>query len=183
MRNVVILGKKFVPYINEDIIQEAICKSAEEINECYKDATVEDAPIFVSILNGAFMYTSDLMKKLTFPCELSFIKVSSYNGTESSGKVVEVIGMNRSIEGRDVILIDDIVDSGLTMMRLKEIFEKEKPRSIKIAVFMYKDQTCCKELKVDFPSIIMKDDAFIIGYGLDYNEIGRNLRDIYILEE
>lgn len=183
MKNVVIWGKKFVPYINNDIINEAVCRSAAEINEYYKNATEENAPILISVLNGAFMYTSDLMKELNFPCEVSFIKVSSYKGDSSTGKVKEIIGLTKSIEGRDIILLDDIVDSGLTMKVLCEELRLLNPRSIKIAAFIFKSHTCDAAVKVDFPCITMTDSAFIVGHGFDFNEIGRNLKDIYILEE
>ncbi|MEG0500106.1 MAG: phosphoribosyltransferase family protein [Rikenellaceae bacterium] len=183
MRNVVIWGKKFVPYINNDTISEAVRRSAAEINAYYKEASEDNPPLFVSILNGAFMYTSDLMKELNFPCELTFIKVSSYKGESSTGKVMEVIGLNQSVEGRDIILMDDIVDSGLTMKSLYNEFSRLGARSIQIASFIYKSHTCDSAVKVDFPCITMTDTAFTIGYGLDFNGLGRNLKDIYILEE
>lgn len=183
MKNVVIWGKKFVPYINNDTINEAVRKSAAEINEYYKNAKEDDAPILISILNGAFMYTSDLMKELNFPCEVSFVKVSSYKGASSTGQVKEIIGLTKSIEGRDVVVLDDIVDSGLTMKLICEELRLLKPRSIKIGAFVYKSHTCDPSVKVDFPCITMTDSAFIVGRGFDYNEIGRNLKEIYILEE
>lgn len=183
MGNIIIWGKKFVPYINNDTISEAVRRSAAVLNEHYKEATEEDAPLFVSILNGAFMYTSDLMKELNFPCQLTFVKVTSYRGENSTGKVTELIGMNQSVEGRDIILMDDIVDSGLTMQSLCEEFSRRKARSVKVAAFIYKSHTCAKTVKVDFPCITMTDSAFIVGYGLDFNGIGRNLKDIYILEK
>lgn len=181
MRNIIIWGKKFVPYIDNNTIQGAIRKNATAINECYKGATEESAPVFVSILNGAFMYTSDLMKELDFPCELQFVKVTSYMGNNSTGKITEVIGLNGSLEGRDVIIIDDIIDTGLTMKSLCEQFAQQKPKSLRVGAFIYKSGTCCENVKVDFPCITLKESAFIVGYGLDYNGIGRNYKDVWVL--
>lgn len=181
MRNVIIWGKKFVPYIENDTIQKAVRENAALINKWYEGATEENAPVFISILNGAFMYTSDLMKELNFPCELHFVKVTSYVGDNSTGKVTEVIGLNCSLEGRDVIIIDDIIDTGLTMKTLCEKLALEKPKSLRVGAFIYKSGTCCADLKVDFPCITLKESAFIVGYGLDYNGLGRNYKDIWVL--
>lgn len=181
MRNVIIWGKKFVPYIDNDTIQKAVRENAAVINKCYEGVTEENAPLFISILNGAFMYTSDLMKEINFPCELQFVKVASYMDNNSTGKVTEVMGLSRSLEGRDVIIIDDIIDTGLTMKSLCEKFALEKPKSLRVGAFIYKSGTCCKGVNVDFPCITLKESAFIVGYGLDYNGIGRNLKDIWVL--
>lgn len=182
-KKVVIWGKTFVPYISNARITKAISDSAAKINEYYKDAEDESAPIFISILNGAFMYTADLLREITVPCEVSFVKVASYKGEYSTGSVTELIGINHSIKGRDVIIMDDIVDTGYTMKELCKRFAEMEARSIKVAALIYKKHTCCSEVKVDFPCITMTDSAFIVGYGLDYNEIGRNLKEIYILEQ
>lgn len=182
MNKIVIGDKTFVPYIKEDEILAAVKKTAQELNDYYKDATFENAPVFVSILNGAYMFTSDLMKEINFPCELSFIKVASYESTCSTGKMSELIGFKNSLEGRDVIVIDDIIDTGLTMKSICENIQKMLPNSLKIVGFIHKPHAAKCELNVDFTSIVMKDNAFIIGYGLDYNEKARNLRDIYILD-
>lgn len=181
MQNVIIWGKKFVPYIDNDTIQEAVRRNASAINECYKGATEENAPVFISILNGAFMFTSDLMKELNFPCELHFVKLSSYVDENSTGKITELIGINCSLEGRDVIIIDDIIDTGLTMKSLCDKFALQNPKSIRVGAFIYKSGTCCSNLKVDFPCITLSKSAFIVGYGLDYNGLGRNYKDIWVL--
>lgn len=183
MDNVIVNGRKFVPYISNDEILRAVHKGAELINDCYKDiASQDNAPIFISILSGAYMYTADLMKEINFNCELYFIKVSSYDGLLSTNKMSEIIGLTHSIKDRDVIVLDDIIDTGFTMKSICENLALKEPRSIRVGALIYKPHTCMKELNVDFPCIVMNDNAFIVGYGLDYNERGRNFKDIYILD-
>ncbi len=176
-------GKNFVPHISKETIERSIKGCAAAMNERYRDATDETAPIFVSILNGAFVFTADLLRETTFPSVLSFIKLSSYEGSASLGKVTEVIGLNMDIAGRDIIIIDDIIDSGLTMMGLKRQLLEMNPKSIAVATFIHKKHSCDKSLMVDFAAIETTEDSFVIGYGLDYDGIGRNLPSVYILEE
>lgn len=184
MNNITIDTLNFVPYIKSEEVLKSIKKSSEKINNLYKDiATKENHPIFISILNGAFMYTSDLMKEINFSCEIEFIKVSSYHKTESKGGIESIIGLKSNIENRDIIILDDIIDSGLTMKTIVETFAKQSPRSIRIGALIFKPGNCKMDLKVDFPCITMEESNFIVGYGLDYQGIGRNLKDIYILEK
>lgn len=183
MSKVNIWDKRFKLFIVEDDIKQAISECAKKINKDFEGVTDENCPIIVSVLNGAFMFTSDIAKEIHVPCEISFVKVSSYTNTSSNGKVKELIGLNRDITGRDIILTDDIIDSGLTMFTLKEQLLKQGARSVKVCGLIYKAHACTKDLKVDYACIEMNDNNFIVGYGLDYNEIGRQFKDIYILEE
>ena len=183
MNKIVVGDRKFSPFISSIEIEKAVKSSAKKINAHYNNDKGEHAPVFISILNGAFMYTSDLMKEIDFECEIEFIKVSSYQSTESTGKLKTLIGLKGSIEGKDVIVLDDIVDTGFTMKAICKTLSGMNPRSIKIGAFIFKPNCCDKEVIVDFPCVTMTDNAFIIGYGLDYDEKGRNLKDIYILDE
>lgn len=182
MKRVTLWNKDFVPYISEEEILTSIRKSAEQINARFAGVDDKSAPIFISVLNGAFIYTSDLMKELNFPCQVSFVKVASYIGDESTGVVKEMIGLNTDIEGRDVVIVDDIIDSGTTMKQLVSQMIEAKANSVMVAALIYKKHVCREDLVVDFPCITMTDDAFIVGYGLDYDQLGRNFRDIYIAE-
>lgn len=131
------------------------------------------------MLNGAFMFMSDLMKHITIPCEITFVKLSSYNGIMSSGKVKEVIGLAEDIQGRTVIIVEDIVDTGLTMQQMIENIKLRNPKQIKTATFLQKPEALKCDIQTDYVAMSVPD-KFIIGYGLDYNGYGRNLRDIYV---
>ena len=185
MRQIKIHDKYFVPYISSRRIAAAVRRVAERLNRKYGEGEpAERPPVVVSVLNGAFMFTAELVQRFSFECEICFIKVSSYGeGMESKGRLCELIGLNCDIRGRDVILIDDIVDSGFTMNRLVEALWREQPRSVAVTAFIYKPQACKYPVKVDFAAITMSDSAFIVGHGLDYNQQGRALKDIYILDE
>lgn len=182
MKSVTLWGKKFVPYITEEEILKSIKASAELINSRFAGVDDNSAPIFISVLNGAFIYTSDLVKEFNFPCQISFVKVASYIGDESTGVVKEMIGLNMDVEGRDIVIIDDIIDSGCTMKQLVNQMINAKAKSVSVGALIYKKHACMEDLTIDFPCITMNDDAFIIGYGLDYDQLGRNFRDIYIAE-
>lgn len=171
--------KFFVPFISPDVIDKAVRGIAEQINRDYKDKE----PIFVSTLNGAFMFTSDLMKVIEVECNLTFIKVCSYCGDKSSGVVNEILGLSIDIEGRDVIILEDIVDSGMTINVLHKMMAKFNPKSFAVATFIYKPNCYKGDVKIDYKGIVMENNNFIVGYGLDYNQKGRNLPEIYILEE
>ncbi|MEG2493764.1 MAG: phosphoribosyltransferase family protein, partial [Rikenellaceae bacterium] len=136
----------------------------------------------ISTLNGAFMFTSDLMKEIEVDSSITFIKVSSYCGDKSTGQVTHVLGLNIDIKGRDVIIIDDIVDSGVTINELYSIVSGQKPSSIAIAAFIFKPNSYKGGVKIDYIGMTMQDNNFIVGYGLDYNEKGRNFPEIYIAE-
>lgn len=137
-------------------------------------------PLFLAVLNGSFMYASDLMKFINIPCEISFVKVASYAGTESSGKVTEVIGLSEDITGREIVIVEDIVDTGHTMERMLEILKKKNPANIHISTLLLKPGKLQVPLDIEYAAMEIPND-FIVGYGLDYDQQGRNLRDIYTL--
>jgi hypoxanthine phosphoribosyltransferase len=176
MKQVTIEDKTFGIYIQDQEIQLAIQTIANEMNVLYADKK----PIFISVLNGAFMFTSDLLKKIEVPCELSFIKLSSYSGTTSTGTVKEIVGLQEEIAGRDVIVIEDIIDTGITMQKIISQLELQNPSSIRIATLLLKPDSVKVPIKPDFVCFSIPD-KFVVGYGLDLNGIGRNLPDIYQL--
>ena len=176
MKQVTIEDKTFGIYIQDQEIQLAIQTIANEMNVLYADKK----PIFISVLNGAFMFTSDLLKKIEVPCELSFIKLSSYSGTTSTGTVKEIVGLQEEIAGRDVIVIEDIIDTGITMQKIISQLELQNPSSIRIATLLLKPDSVKVPINPDFVCFSIPD-KFVVGYGLDLNGIGRNLPDIYQL--
>ncbi|MGE5424429.1 MAG: hypoxanthine phosphoribosyltransferase [Syntrophothermus sp.] len=153
-----------------DIVEEM----AARINEDYEGKN----PLFLSILNGSFIFAADLMRKITIPCEITFVKFSSYTGTSSTEKVKELIGLNEDISGRHVIVIEDIVDTGITMELLLKDLENFRPASVKLACFTFKPEAFKKTFPIDYVGIRIPND-FIVGYGLDYDGYGRNLPEIY----
>jgi hypoxanthine phosphoribosyltransferase len=176
MKQVTIEDKTFGIYIQDKEIQQAIQTIANEMNVLYADKK----PIFISVLNGAFMFTADLLKKIDFPCELSFIKLSSYSGTSSTGIVKEIVGLQEEIAGRDVIVIEDIIDTGITMQKIISQLELKNPASIRIATLLLKPDSVKVPINPDFVCFSIPD-KFVVGFGLDLNGIGRNLPDIYQL--
>lgn len=139
-------------------------------------------PLFLSVLNGAFMFAADLMRNLTIPSEISFVKLASYAGTSSTGKVKELVGLNDDIEGRTVVIVEDIVDTGVTMKHLLETLQARKPKEIRIATLLLKPDKLKVELDIHYVAMRIPND-FIVGYGLDYDGLGRNYRDIYTVME
>ena len=135
-------------------------------------------PLFLSVLNGSFMFTADLMKRVNIPCEISFVKLASYQGTSSTGKVKELVGLNEDIEGRTVVIVEDIIDTGFTMERLVETLRARNPKDIRIATLLVKPDKLQVKLDIDYVAMNIPND-FIVGYGLDYDGKGRNYRDIY----
>lgn len=161
-----------IPYAQ---IDKAIADLGERLNKDYKDVKT---PIFLGVLNGAFMFMSELMQKIDFTCEVSFVKLASYSGVESTGKVQELIGLNGSLEGRHIIIVEDIVDTGESMEHLLKVLAQYKPASVEIATLLFKPSKFQKEYSVKYRAMEIPND-FIVGFGLDYDEIGRNLKDIY----
>lgn len=166
--------KEFEISIPSSDIQVAIQRMAEEINRDYRDKT----PLFLAILNGSFIFAADLIRKITIPCHISFVKLASYSGTTSTNEVREMIGLNEEITGRHVIILEDIVDSGITLDHLIRDLEILKPADIKVACFTFKPEAFKKTFRIDYLGISIPND-FIVGYGLDYDGYGRNLPDIY----
>lgn len=176
MKQVQLHDKIFDLFITEEKINNAIETVAEKMNS---DLSGKN-PLFISVLNGAFMFTSDLMKKLNFDCTLTFLKLASYQGTASTGEVKKLIGLNENIEGRTVVVIEDIIDTGITLDHIMQQLDELKPAELRVATFLLKPDAFHGRFKPDYVGIEVPND-FIVGYGLDYNELGRNLRDIYVL--
>ena len=177
MKNVILKDKEFRLSYPADDIQSDIYILASKINHDMKNVHI---PLFLSILNGSFMFTADLLKRMQFTCEVSFIKLASYEGTSSTGKINELIGLKEDIEGRTVIIVEDIVDTGHTLTKLYEELQKKNPAKILIATLLYKPESYKGSLKINYIGKSIPND-FIVGYGLDYDGLGRNLPDIYTL--
>ncbi|HIT82753.1 MAG TPA: hypoxanthine phosphoribosyltransferase [Candidatus Avibacteroides faecavium] len=177
MDRVTVNGKSFRMSIPEADILREVDRVAAELNRDMADAN----PIFLCVLNGAFMFAADLMKRVTVPCEISFVKLSSYAGTQSTGDVRQLIGLSDSLRGRNVVIVEDIVDSGLTMLRLLDLVREHEPRDVRICSLLVKPDKLKVDLHVDYVAMEIPND-FIVGYGLDYDGMGRNLPSIYTLE-
>ena len=178
MEQITIGSKQFIPYLREETILQRVAALAETINKDYQDKD----PLFIGILNGSFMFASDLLKKITIPCELSFIRVSSYEGIESSGAVKQVLGLQENIFNKHVVILEDIVDSGLTMEQVLAHLQERGPRSLEVATLLLKPECLERDLKLPYVGFEIPD-KFVVGYGLDYDGQGRNLKDIYQLAE
>lgn len=170
--------KQFTPFLGEQEILDAVRKVAEEIARDYKD----EVPIFVGVLNGAFMFVSDFLKCYPYPCEVSFVKLSSYRGLTSTGIVETLLDIPDNIEGRHVIILEDIIDTGRTLKELVHLFSNAKVKDFRIASLFYKSDVYSGEYNVDYFGMEIPD-KFIVGYGLDYNELGRNLKEVYELKK
>lgn len=164
--------------MTEAYILSQIDKVAERINKDMKGKN----PLFLAILNGSFMFASDLMKRITIPSEISFVKLASYQGTTSSGKVKEVFGINEDISGRTVIIVEDIIESGLTMKQITESLGTRNPAAVHICSLFVKPDRLTVDLNIDY-SVMNIGNDFIVGYGLDYDQQGRNLKDLYVLSK
>jgi len=166
----------FKPFIDEEAILKEVRRLAIEMN---RDLAGKD-PIFLGILNGAFMFASDLYKQLTFPCQITFLKLASYSGTESTGSVKQLIGINRDLKDRVVVVLEDIVDTGVTLETIIRQLSGYEPKQILVATFLHKPGATVKEVKLDYVGMEIPNN-FILGYGLDYDGYGRNFREIYQL--
>ncbi len=176
MKTVTIKDKTFRISIPEEVIKQKVKAVAERIN---KDMAGKN-PLLLAVLNGAFIFAADLMRELTIPCEISFVKLASYQGTTSTGKVKEVIGINENLAGRTVIIVEDIVESGLTIRQMLDSLGTRNPESVHVCTLLQKPERLKVDINVDYVAITIPND-FILGYGLDYDQQGRNLKDIYTL--
>ena len=174
MSEIRIKDKRFSLFLPENDILKGVKNVAEHIKLDLR----EKDPLFVCVLNGAFMFASDLMKQLDFPCELCFVRLKSYEGTKSEGKVKEIFGLIEDIKNRHVVILEDIIDTGHTMHGLMEELSKKEPASLRIATLLFKPEALLLAVKPDYVAIEIPND-FIVGYGLDYEGHGRNLRSIY----
>lgn len=177
---ITLFDKTFKPYISNEELEAAIDRLAEKVNADYADS--EEAPVFLCVLNGAVMFTAAMMKRLNFQAELVSIKLSSYQGTQSTGTILIPMGLTGPVEGRRVIIFEDIVDTGNTIVALKEMLLSKGARDVRICSMLIKPDVYKKDEKIDYVAMEIPD-AFIVGYGLDYNERGRNLKDIYIIDK
>lgn len=179
MKNVVKLhDREFRVMISSAKIEEAVTNVAAQINSEYK---AEDCPILLGILNGSFVFLADLARKLDFPCEVSFVKLASYDGLTSSGRVNELIGLGQTLEGRHIIVVEDIVDSGRSIKYILETLRAKNPASVRVATLFFKPTSYKENETIDYVAMEIGDE-FIVGYGLDYNQLGRELKDIYVTE-
>ena len=179
MNTIVLHDKKFKICTTAAQIDEAVANVAEKINADLKDV---DTPIFLSILNGSFMFTADLMRKIEVKSDVLFVKLASYEGTSSSGSVKQILGLSRSVEGRTVVVVEDIVETGNTIEEIHNILKNAGAADIKICTLLFKPNAYKKEIPIDYPALTIPND-FIVGYGLDYNQLGRQYKDIYVLDE
>jgi hypoxanthine phosphoribosyltransferase len=170
--------KHFVPFISADEIDFALRQLAAQIDSDFSD----DVPVFIGVLNGAFMVVSDFVKHYKSPCEVRFIKMSSYAGTASTGEVRQLIGLNQDLSGRSVVVIEDIVDTGHTVEQLKQMFKSQGVKHLKFATLFFKPDAYEKDIKLDYVGIRIPN-KFIVGYGLDYDGLGRNLPEVYQLAD
>src|SRR5688572_5341733 len=168
--------KSFETYLSEEIIQQRVKEIAEAINADYRGKK----PLFIAILNGSFMFAADLFKQLSIPAEICFIKLASYKGMKSSGKVVTSIGLEEDLFGKDVIIVEDIVDTGKTLHKFLPKLVHQQPNSMKIAALLHKSEATEYPLKLDYVGFDIPN-KFVVGYGLDYDGLGRNLKEIYQL--
>lgn len=170
--------KEFKPHILQSEIDAAISRVAANLNSDYKGKK----PLFVGVLNGSFLFVADLLRKIELECEVSFVKLTSYEGTTTTGQVKELVGLNEIIEGREVILLEDIVDTGITLENLYQSLEGLGASSIKVATLLFKPNAYTKSYPIDYAALEVGNE-FLVGYGLDYDGLGRNLKDIYIITE
>ena len=178
MDPITIHDKKFKISYPEAEIMKRVKAVADRINKDIKDKN----PLFLAVLNGSFVFAADLMRSVSIPCEISFVRMSSYSGTQSTGKVKELLGLKEDIEGRTVVVVEDIIDSGLTMKELLETLKAKHPAELHVASLLVKPNNLKVDLDISYRCFDIPND-FIVGYGLDYDGEGRNLRDIYVVQE
>lgn len=176
MARIKLHDKEFDIYLSEETVQQKVRDLASAINKDYADKH----PLFIAILNGSFMFAADLFKHLTIPAEISFIKLASYKGMKSSGQVVTAIGLDVELHGRDVIIVEDIVDTGKTLNDFLPKLQHHGPASLKIASLLHKPSATKFPLEIAYTGFSIPD-KFVVGYGLDYDGLGRNLKEIYQL--
>ena len=173
----IINDKTFRPFISADAIQTRIQELAGQINEAYADRK----PLLVVVLNGAFLFAADLMKNLTIPCEITFIRVASYSATESTGQLKQILGLSEPVTNRHLIVIEDIVDTGLTICEVCEQLDAQNPASIAIATLLFKPTALKNKIDLQYVGFEI-ENQFVLGYGLDYDGLGSNTKDILVLQ-
>jgi hypoxanthine phosphoribosyltransferase len=173
-----ILDKTFKPYLTSSEIGTAIQKIANQINLDYKDKN----PLFIAILNGSFIFASDLFKQINVPAEISFIKLASYQGTKSTGNVITAIGLETDLFDRHVVVLEDIIDTGKTLSAFLPQLQHQQPKSLKVCTLLHKKEATKYQIDIDYLGFEIPD-LFVVGYGLDYNGYGRNLDQIMQIDE
>lgn len=178
MSSIKIKDKTFKVSIPEAQIKARVKELAQEMSRDLEGKN----PLFLGVLNGAFIFAADLMREMTIPCEISFVKLASYQGTTSTGTIKEVIGINEDLTGRTVVIVEDIVESGLTIKRMMDQLGTRNPASVQVCTLFFKPDRLKEDLKLDYVAFKIPND-FILGYGLDYDQAARGLKDIYTLAE
>ena len=178
MATIDIKDKTFETLIPEEEILRRVKTVADKMNNDLKGKN----PLLLGVLNGSFIFPADLMRMLTIACEISFVKMSSYEGTASTGAVKKLVGLKENIEGRTIVIVEDIVDTGLTMEQMLKYLEEFKPAEVHICTLLLKPENLKRDLNIEYVAMEIPND-FILGYGLDYDGLGRNLRDIYVVKE
>jgi len=176
MSRVTIKDKTFEVSMSEEQIKQRIREVAQQISHDMEGRN----PLFLAVLNGAFIFAADLMREMTIPCEISFVKLASYQGTTSTGKIKEVFGINEDLSGRTVIILEDIVETGLTIKQMIESLGTRNPASVHVCTLFFKPERLKEDLQLDYVAFSIPND-FILGYGLDYDQQGRGLKDLYTL--
>jgi hypoxanthine phosphoribosyltransferase len=176
MTTITVHDKTFVPYLPASIIQEKIKELAAQLNKDYAGKR----PLFIAILNGSFMFTADLFKEITIEAEICFIKLASYKGTKSSGHVITAIGLDTDINDRHVVILEDIIDTGKTLNEFLPQLRNQQPASLKIAVLLHKPDATIFPVNIDYCCFSIPN-KFVLGYGLDYDGLGRNISELYQL--
>jgi hypoxanthine phosphoribosyltransferase len=177
MGNIVVHNKTFVPYLSEAAILEKVRELAAKL----RSDLAGKKPLFIAILNGSFMFASDLFKELDFEAEICFIKLASYKGTKSSGQVLTAIGLDTDINNRHIVILEDIIDTGKTMNEFLPQLYNQQPASLRVAVLLHKPEATVFPISIDYCCFSIPN-KFVLGYGLDFDGLGRNIRELYQLE-
>ena len=179
MNRIKLHDKTFKLFITSKEIEERVNAMANRLNQDLKDV---DTPLFLSVLSGSFIFAADLIRKINVQSDIAFIKLASYEGTESTGNVKQIMGLSKSVVGKTVVIVEDIVETGNTIAELYRILKDAGAADIKICTLMFKPASYKKDVKIGYPVFNIPDD-FIVGYGLDYNQLGRQYKDIYVIDE
>ncbi len=179
MNTIKLNDKHFELFITKDKIEKAVKNIAKQIEN---DIDKDEVPIFMGVLNGSFMFVADFVREYSYNCHLSFVKLTSYQGTNSTGKVRKLVGVNENLKGKTVVILEDIIDTGNTLEEIYNIFKNEDLKQLKVATLFFKPDVFKKDLAIDYIGIPI-EDKFIVGYGLDYDGLGRNLPNIYQLKK
>ena len=177
MENIKLHDLTFQPFISEEELSKIVQVLVDQVSA---DMDKDEVPLFIGILNGSFLFASDFIRKFKNNCEVSFVKLSSYQGTKSTDTVNELIGVNEDLTGRTVVILEDIIDTGNTLHKIYDVFKNKNVKQLKIATLFFKPTVYRKELPIDYIGKSI-EDKFIVGYGLDYNGLGRNLPSVYQL--